>query len=392
LHKNAANDRSPWEALDPAVADALRPAVPALATEVIAAVQAAVPEYEGAVDEDVRAGVRQALHGFLELIASGEDAQLPERDVYVDFGRREYRVGRSLDALMRAYRAGAQVAWRGFAEIGDGAGLEPRVLYTLAEAIFAYIDELSAASAEGYAGQQSLFVREQQEHQRRLLGLLLRDPPAPAPLVETAARAAGWPLPNRVAALAFEAGHADPIAARLPLAALVVRGDRHDWALVPDPDAPRRHRQLEAALRGVPAALGPTVAWNDVARSARRARLALGLARQRADGRVVVADEELLELLLLRDPRLAEDLAHRRLEPLEALSAPRRERLTQTLQAWLDAHGDARAAAETLHVHVQTVRYRLGQLRELLGGALDDPRQRVELFLALKVAGRRAQE
>jgi DNA-binding PucR family transcriptional regulator len=40
-------------------------------------------------------------------------------------------------------------------------------------------------------------------------------------------------------------------------------------------------------------------------------------------------------------------------------------------------------------VHVQTVRYRLGQLRELLGAALDDPRGRLELALALRVrAGR----
>jgi DNA-binding PucR family transcriptional regulator len=35
-------------------------------------------------------------------------------------------------------------------------------------------------------------------------------------------------------------------------------------------------------------------------------------------------------------------------------------------------------------VHVQTVRYRLGQLRDLLGGALDEPRGRLELTLALR--------
>jgi len=40
--------------------------------------------------------------------------------------------------------------------------------------------------------------------------------------------------------------------------------------------------------------------------------------------------------------------------------------------------------AETLHVHPQTVRYRLGQLREDLGDSLDDPDVRFELHLALR--------
>jgi DNA-binding PucR family transcriptional regulator len=41
-------------------------------------------------------------------------------------------------------------------------------------------------------------------------------------------------------------------------------------------------------------------------------------------------------------------------------------------------------------VHVQTVRYRLGQLRDLLGDTLDDPRGRLELALALEVRQARA--
>ena len=45
----------------------------------------------------------------------------------------------------------------------------------------------------------------------------------------------------------------------------------------------------------------------------------------------------------------------------------------ETLRAWLDAHGDVTATAAALHVHPQTVRYRLAGLREAFGGALDDP-------------------
>ena len=40
--------------------------------------------------------------------------------------------------------------------------------------------------------------------------------------------------------------------------------------------------------------------------------------------------------------------------------------------------------AAELHVHPQTVRYRLARLRERFGDALDDPSARFELALALR--------
>jgi DNA-binding PucR family transcriptional regulator len=70
------------------------------------------------------------------------------------------------------------------------------------------------------------------------------------------------------------------------------------------------------------------------------------------------------------------------------LSRGARARAYETLRAWLDAHGDVAVAAAALHVHAQTVRYRLGRVREALGDdALDDPAARLELALALRVAG-----
>jgi hypothetical protein len=43
--------------------------------------------------------------------------------------------------------------------------------------------------------------------------------------------------------------------------------------------------------------------------------------------------------------------------------------------------------AQDLFVHAQTVRYRMGQLRELYGDRLDDPRTVFELVLALHGPG-----
>jgi DNA-binding PucR family transcriptional regulator len=131
------------------------------------------------------------------------------------------------------------------------------------------------------------------------------------------------------------------------------------------------------------------VAVGDAARSAERARRALEL---RASGALpgeglIVADEHATALLLHADPRLATEFAAARLAPLEALRPAARERLTLTLAAWLDRQGRIDETARELAIHPQTVRYRLGQLREVFGMALDDADARFELALALRVGG-----
>ena len=373
--------RPAWQDLEPALARALEPALPALVDEVIAAVEAAVPDYSSGVEENVRLGVRQALDGFVELVLTGSDAGLPERQIYVEFGAGEYRVGRTLDALLRAYRAGAQVAWRGLADAGDRADIDPRALYTLAEAIFAYIDEISAASAEGFAREQSQAVSELQARRHRLVDLLLREPPAEVAAIESAATDAEWRLPDRLAVLAFAADAPGSLASRLPVGSLLGEMDGVSIAVIPDPEGPRRRAAVVKAMSDTRSGLGHAVEFQHAPESARRARLALGLAR---DG-FVDSGARPVDILLAGDAGLARDLSERALAPLAELPPNRRARLLETLAAWLDAHGDVRAASEALHVHTQTVRYRLNQLRELFGEALEDPAARLELALALRV-------
>jgi DNA-binding PucR family transcriptional regulator len=84
------------------------------------------------------------------------------------------------------------------------------------------------------------------------------------------------------------------------------------------------------------------------------------------------------------DRRLANDLAERALAPLEGETELSRERLGSTLEAWLRHRGRTEEVARALHVHPQTVRYRLARLRELFGERLDAPDGRFELELALR--------
>ena len=71
------------------------------------------------------------------------------------------------------------------------------------------------------------------------------------------------------------------------------------------------------------------------------------------------------------------------LAPLVGLRPATAEKLADTLRAWLLHQGRRDDVAAELFVHPQTVRYRMGQLRELYGDRLDDPDAVLELLIAL---------
>jgi hypothetical protein len=378
----------PWEGLPPSLAESLAGGVEPTGEEIVATIRAGVPAYgrplEGDFGHGLRDGVAAALRQFVGLIAGAEDAGALERRLYRELGRFEFRQGRALESLLSAYRLGARVAWRRAAAAARAAGHDAETLALLAESIFAYIDEMSSASAEGYAAEQSAGVHERERRRSMLLGLLVRLPPAEPAAVEEAARAAGWDLPERVAVVAWDPAMAGP--PLLPPDALRGRLDDLPLAVIPDPAAPGRAAQLATAFAGTTAALGPAASWRDAGRSLRRARQALALA---AAGRAPVgsllrADDHLAALVLHAEPGLAAELAARRLAPLAGLRGRTPERLALTLRAWLDHHGSAPAVARELGVHPQTVRLRLRRLRELFGDALEDPAVRFELALALR--------
>jgi PucR-like helix-turn-helix protein len=377
----------PWHELPPRIARVLRPALSEVADEIIDAVRT-VPAYarplEGEFGVGIRAGVQEALRHFLAEIEAG--GPVVRADVYRGLGRGEMRAGRSLESLLSAYRVGARVAWRRFAAVGVEAGLEPDTLYLLAESIFAYIDVLSGESAEGHALEQSAAASEAELRRRRLVRMLVREPPLDPAAIEAAASEAAWQLPRSLAVLAIAGERRGPAALRLPTDAIADTIGEISVVVVPDPEGPGRQASIERAMSdaGASAGLGTAVDWPDAAVSFSRARAALELAD--GGGALVVARERAGELLLMSDPRLARELAADRLRPLERLSAGSRSRLTETLRAWLAEMGRLTPAAQRLGIHPQTARYRLARLRELFGGALDDPDERFWLELALRVS------
>jgi hypothetical protein len=372
------------------LADALRPVLPGLAEEIIGAIGREVPEYarplEGPFGRGLRAGVERALGRFVQTLVDPTADDGRSREIYVALGQGEMRAGRSLDALLSAYRLGARIAWERCVEVGQEAGHDPEVLYRLATAIFSYIDRISAESVEGYATEQSATLAERQRRRRALVRVLARDD-AGAEEVRDLAQLAVWPRPATLAGLVARTEDGDRLASRLGGETIVVVEQGLALAFVPDPDGPGRHAELHAALDGTPAALGPTVPLERAAGSLARAQAAFGLqeAGVLPDASPLVTDAHLPDLLLHGDGALAADLAARALAPLHEVREGVRVRLGETLRAWLDEPGQVSRVAERLRVHPQTVRYRMAQLRELFGERLDDPEARFELALALRV-------
>jgi DNA-binding PucR family transcriptional regulator len=125
---------------------------------------------------------------------------------------------------------------------------------------------------------------------------------------------------------------------------------------------------------------GPARPWLTVSTSYERAIRALAL---RTGDAIYDTEEHLSDLILAADPDAVADLRDRVLEPLAGLRPATRQKLAETMRAWLLYQGRRDDIAAALFVHPQTVRYRMGQLRELYGERLDDPDTIRDLTLAL---------
>jgi len=382
-------EHEPWRALPPSVAAVIEPELPALRDEILAVIAEEVPEYarplEGSFGRGLRLGVDEALRQFARLVADPDGDRAQSSEVYRGLGRGEMREGRSLDSLQAAYRLGARVAWRRLSGAGLAAGLEPGVLCSLADAIFAYIDELSADSVEGYAQAQEAAAGERERRRRRVLSALLAET-VEADVLRAAAADADWELPASVALMACEPADLDKITRRLPIDALAGTFDELGCIVIRDPGGPGRRAELERACAERPAALGPTAPLERARPSWERARSAFGAIRAGAlQPELCIVEEHLTEIAFFEAREPLRELKVRCLAPLDALTPTTRERMTDTLKAYLDHRGNAPQMAEALHVHPQTVRYRLKKLRDLFGTALDDPEARFELETAVRI-------
>ncbi len=380
------------EPLPPEAVSVVRAELMPLVDGIIEAIRAENAVYAGVLGSPegigIRIGIEQAIKTFLNAVERGERPESDTDEVWRRLGEAEFQAGRALEALRAAFRTGTRAAWRGAAELAARAGISASLVIALAEAIFVYSDELASDVVEGYLRMQSDEAGERERRRRRLASLLL-DPDGHDPAgLERAAELARWPLPRTLAVLAIAADSPVAITRRLDVDVLAGADGEGAWLIIPDPEGPGRAASISRAVGEtvVASALGPVVPVGEAARSLGWARLTLGLVQSGAlpAQSPTRCSEHLVTVILLQDRELARALVARRLSALEALPAPERTRLTETLEAWLANQRHTPQIASALHIHPQTVRYRVRRLRELLGDTLDSSEGRLELELALR--------
>ncbi|MFI1030079.1 PucR family transcriptional regulator [Streptomyces sp. NPDC020951] len=374
------------------LADFLRPHLDDIAVEVAREVQFHVPEYARPTDDayvrTIRAGVNQALTLFVDRIAGVGRSGERVVHTYQEIGRGEVGEGRGLEVLQAALRLGGRAAWRRMMKAADELELDSGEVAALADAAFTHMHEIMQAATEGHTEARLRSIGELQRRRKRLLDLLFADPPPSAEAVEELARAARWPMPQRVAVIAVGGTEQEGDELLLPAGVLADMTARPARLVIPDPDTtgPSHGRALAPALQGRPAAVGPTVPLAQIADSLRWAARALSLMRRGVlpgEGVIRCADH-LSTLLLYADEPLVRALSYRVLAPLAGIPAPQRDRLAETLLAWLQSESSVGGTAQRLHIHPQTVRYRMRQLEKLFGETLQDSEARFELEVALR--------
>lgn len=367
--------------LPPDVVAALRAELETVVDQVMHAVVDEVPSYSdpfrGRMGRNIEVAVKVALEGFLDLASRREGIDAGEQigsvlEAAYALGRGEARSGRTMDALAQAYRVGARVAWREMSGTAVRAGLPAATTAHFAELVFAYIDELSDASVAGHADELTTSGRLRQRRLDRLALRLLEG--APDEELAGAAERADWDPPAALVAAILPEAKVRSIGGQVDSRTLALSEDAPSLdvdsglTVLLFPAERRRDRDvLLRVLAGADAVVGPARPWTKVRSSYLRALRAhrLGLS---AD-----TESHLAELVRSADADALADLRARVLAPLDDLRPTTAEKLTETLRAWVLHQGRREDIAAALYVHPQTVRYRMGQLRDLYGDLLTDP-------------------
>lgn len=145
------------------------------------------------------------------------------------------------------------------------------------------------------------------------------------------------------------------------------------------------HIGEDPSLGGGAAGIGPT----EVGRALGQAMLAVHLARHRPSGARVVRHDDLgshVLLLGLLDPDVLTGFREQVLGPVARWDAAHGTDLIRTLEAFIATGGRWRATASELHIHHNTLRYRLERVRALTGRSLTDPADRLDVHIALLIA------
>jgi PucR-like helix-turn-helix protein/diguanylate cyclase with GGDEF domain len=398
---------------DPAIAalrDGLAARLDELADEATARIVSEIPAYrniDDAMRSDVRAHVHAHLRASVESMASGRDVTREDLlFVRPHAARRARRV--SVTDFIRAFYVGEGVLWDTALELAATDEESQRAALAFASHLPRYFEVATTHAAEVYLETQEQLAATGEAVRRDLLeDLLAGRIPEPGPRLD-AARAAGLEdsssfavisaaaesrpsdeelLRGAAAALARAAG-----GRALPLA--VVRHEEIVVVVAAGPGgAPASAVHLIDVQRrladgGLPLAVAISTAVPSLAQVAdayREAR-ALRTARGWSPGVVALSDLSAFQYLTLRPDPTASRLIAPAIHEFVAQDAEEGAPLVSTLREYVACDLNARRAADSLHIHVNTAHYRLSRIAERTGRDLRNVSDLLEILIAARLA------
>ncbi|WP_086820342.1 CdaR family transcriptional regulator [Allokutzneria sp. NRRL B-24872] len=385
-------DREPFHLGGRALHERLTEDLPALTELVLAAVTSRIPAYGLLPSEelagDINRVIAQTLRSFVAMVRTKSLPSAEELAFLRESAARRAEEGIPIDIVLTAYHIGVQVVWESLTpEVRPEEVHDVMAVNSLA---LRYLELITPAVGAGYLDQRQTLFDDERSARHTLLTALLDGAPADA-----AAGRTGFRLPPCYLVLALSVGsHPDEtqtgvdqlVAGRRKLRRLRAELERQirgpvlssltpagGIALLPHPtpvgevgdrDWDRLRRIVADVARAAGAEItgGVTaVAPQEVAGAAKLADevRAVAAASGKPSG-VYRLDDVLLEYQLSR-PSAARDRLAAMLRPLDG-----NEELVQTLETYL-RRGSRRPTATDLHVHPNTVDYRLRRIAELTG-------------------------
>ncbi|EXG81013.1 PucR family transcriptional regulator [Cryptosporangium arvum] len=317
--------------------------------------------------------VRDHVRMFTRMLHSGEQPTRAELRALV---RQAAAASQSpVEELLRSYRVAAEAASRA---VRSAAGAEDlAAVVTVTEEMMAYVNLTTAAIVQASLDDRDLRRSERERRFRRLFDALDGAAALTADLVELAddigLSTNGPYLPFTAARRDGSAADHARLAAELTAAGGVLafsEGTRIDGIC-------RSQSALEllAGLDEVAVAVGPPASRGRLGAACHDLHVVIDVAMRRGrTGQIGLADfapEVLVELC----PEVSDALAARVYDPLP-------DDLRATLHALVAYGFDRTATAATLHIHRNTLLYRLGRIEERLGLDLSRAADQVAIYLA----------
>ncbi len=331
--------------------------------------------------ESVRAITAAYVDGCLQAAREGRGPTAGELRRMADSARQRARQGWPLNALLQGYRVAVGAWWD---VVREEAGQHPQdltALVELAAGLLQFSDAAQSTVVQSWTDEaEHLAADEDRRHHRLMQALMSRSRGD----VQALAELAGVELaPEYVVVLAADPGNprAHPRTAK-ELRALeqvphVLAAPRQQDVLVLWPRGPQVRAAVEQALprltRGerLAVALADPAQHDGYAGAVEEAAHVLAISGRQRCG-VQTLDDVPLQALVRQAGGRTTRVVGGLLDPLREEDELRSTDLVLTLQAYLDADGSTRQAATRLHVHPNTVTYRLDRVRALTG---HDPRR-----------------